>query len=75
MFNNYYKFHLTQSAVCGIIKSFATTGKTCPGRVTGRKLKLSDRKVRLFLRYISKNRHLTLTNQVIWARQTLKNYL
>ena len=55
-------------SVCGIIKRFTTTRKSCPGKDHGRKLKLTDRDMHLFRRYLSKIRH--LADLVRWARQS-----
>ena len=54
------KLYLAQSTVCGIIKRSTTTGKNCPEKALCRKLRLTDREVRLFRRYISKNMHLAV---------------
>ena len=54
----------------GIIKQFTTTGKSCPRKAPGRILKLMDREVRLLCQYISKNRHLAVTDLIRWARQS-----
>ncbi|GBL75700.1 hypothetical protein AVEN_155007-1 [Araneus ventricosus] len=63
-------FRLAQSAVCSIIKRFTSTGNSSPGKAPGRKLRLTDREVRLFRRHIRKNRHMAIAALVIWARQS-----
>ena len=52
----------------GIIKRCTTTGKSCPEKALCRKLRLTDREVRLFRRYISNKMHLAVANLVSWAR-------
>ena len=42
---------------CIVLQNLWTTGKICPGKAPDRKLKLTDREIRSFRRYISKNRH------------------
>ena len=58
----------TICSVCGIIKRF-TSRKSCPGKVPGRNLKLTDQDVHLFHQYMSKNRYLTVADLVRWAKQ------
>ena len=58
-----------QSTVCDIIKLF-TTRKSCPGKASDQNEKLTDREVRLFSRYIFKNRHLTVPDKVKWAKES-----
>ena len=57
---------------CGVIKRFATIRKSCSGKVSRQKLKLTDRNVRLFRQYLSKNRHLANADKLKWASQSFK---
>ena len=59
-------------SVYGIIKRLTTIRKSCPAKAPSQKLKMTDRNVHLFYRYMSKNRHMAVADLVRWANKALE---